>query len=91
VSVKCTVLGNMLADTPLVQINSIEFVSVVAVARIAMPLIMEGLFAGRESTSKATQALRFMTGANSIFSCSPQAIAAVALMLPCLLNWDSLR
>lgn len=68
VPVKGTVLGNMLADTPLAQIDEIEFVRTVAVARITMPLSMVRLSAGRESMSESTQALCFMAGANSIFT-----------------------
>jgi len=68
VPVKGTVLGNMLADTPLAKIDDIEFVRTVAVARITMPLSMVRLSAGRESMSEATQALCFLAGANSIFT-----------------------
>lgn len=68
VPVKGTVLGNMLADTPLAKIDEIEFVRTVAAARITMPLSMVRLSAGRESMSDATQALCFMAGANSIFT-----------------------
>jgi biotin synthase len=68
VPVKGTVLGNMLADTPLAKIDDIEFVRTVAVARITMPMSMVRLSAGRESMSEATQALCFMAGANSIFT-----------------------
>ncbi|MCW3849066.1 biotin synthase BioB [Sphingomonas sp. LB-2] len=68
VPVKGTVLGNMLADTPLAKIDDIEFVRTVAVARIAMPMSMVRLSAGRESMSDATQALCFLAGANSIFT-----------------------
>jgi biotin synthase len=68
VPVKGTVLGDMLADTPLAKIDEIEFVRTVAVARITMPLSMVRLSAGRESMSEATQALCFMAGANSIFT-----------------------
>ena len=68
VPVKGTVLGDMLAGTPLARIDEIEFVRTVAVARIAMPLSMVRLSAGRESMSEATQALCFMAGANSIFT-----------------------
>ena len=68
VPVRGTVLGDMLADTPLAKIDDIEFVRVVAVARIAMPMSMVRLSAGRESMSEATQALCFMAGANSIFT-----------------------
>ncbi|MBA4047811.1 MAG: biotin synthase BioB [Sphingomonas sp.] len=68
VPVKGTVLGNMLADTPLAKIDDIEFVRTVAVARITMPMSMVRLSAGRESMSEPTQALCFMAGANSIFT-----------------------
>jgi biotin synthase len=68
VPVKGTVLGDMLADTPLAKIDDIEFVRTVAVARITMPESMVRLSAGRESMSEATQALCFMAGANSIFT-----------------------
>ena len=68
VPVRGTVLGDMLADTPLAKIDDIEFVRTVAAARITMPLSMVRLSAGRESMSEATQALCFMAGANSIFT-----------------------
>jgi biotin synthase len=68
VPIKGTVLGDMLADTPLAKIDDIEFVRTVAVARITMPLSMVRLSAGREAMSDATQALCFMAGANSIFT-----------------------
>ena len=68
VPVRGTVLGDMLADTPMGKIDDIEFVRTVAVARIAMPFSMVRLSAGRESMSAATQALCFMAGANSIFT-----------------------
>ncbi len=68
VPVKGTPLGDMLAGTPMAQIDDIEFVRTVAVARITMPLSMVRLSAGRESMSEATQALCFMAGANSIFT-----------------------
>ncbi len=68
VPVKGTVLGDMLADTPLAKIDDIEFVRTVAAARITMPLSMVRLSAGRESMSEATQALCFLGGANSIFT-----------------------
>ena len=68
VPIKGTVLGDMLADTPLAKIDDIEFVRTVAVARITMPLSMVRLSAGRESMSEAAQALCFMAGANSIFT-----------------------
>lgn len=68
VPVKGTVLGDMLADTPLAKIDEIEFVRTVAAARITMPQSMVRLSAGRESMSESTQALCFMAGANSIFT-----------------------
>ena len=68
VPVKGTVLGDMLADTPLAKIDDIEFVRTVAVARICMPESMVRLSAGRESMSEAVQAMCFMAGANSIFT-----------------------
>jgi biotin synthase len=68
VPIKGTVLGDMLADTPMAKIDDIEFVRTVAVARITMPLSMVRLSAGRESMSEAAQALCFMAGANSIFT-----------------------
>lgn len=68
VPIKGTVLGDMLADTPLAKIDDIEFVRTIAVARITMPKSMVRLSAGRESMSDATQALAFMAGANSIFT-----------------------
>ena len=68
VPIKGTVLGDMLADTPLAKIDDIEFARTVAVARITMPLSMVRLSAGRESMSEITQAMCFLAGANSIFT-----------------------
>jgi biotin synthase len=68
VPVPGTVLGDMLAGTPLAKIDDIEFVRTVAVARLLMPQSMVRLSAGRESMSEATQALCFLAGANSIFT-----------------------
>ncbi|HEX8444863.1 MAG TPA: biotin synthase BioB [Allosphingosinicella sp.] len=68
VPVPGTVLGDMLAGTPLAKIDDIEFVRTVAVARITMPRSMVRLSAGRESMSESTQALCFLAGANSIFT-----------------------
>ena len=50
------------------EIDPIEFVRTVAVARIVCPKAMVRLSAGRESMSEATQALCFLAGANSIFT-----------------------
>ncbi|HEX8402111.1 MAG TPA: biotin synthase BioB [Allosphingosinicella sp.] len=68
VPVPGTVLGDMLAGTPMAKIDDIEFVRTVAVARITMPRAMVRLSAGRESMSEATQTLCFLAGANSIFT-----------------------
>ena len=68
IPIRGTVLGDMLADTPLAKIDDIEFVRTVAVARISMPRSMVRLSAGRESMSEAAQALCFLAGANSIFT-----------------------
>jgi biotin synthase len=68
VPIKGTPIGDMLADTPLAQIDEIEFVRTVAVARIVMPASIVRLSAGRESMSDACHALCFLAGANSIFT-----------------------
>jgi biotin synthase len=48
-------------------LDPIDFVRMIAVARIAMPRSMVRLSAGRETMSEETQALCFLAGANSIF------------------------
>jgi biotin synthase len=48
-------------------LDSIDFVRMIAVARITMPASMVRLSAGRESMAEETQALCFLAGANSIF------------------------
>ena len=48
-------------------LDALEFVRVIAVARILMPRSMVRLSAGREQMSDETQALCFLAGANSIF------------------------
>ncbi len=63
-----TPLGDMLKGLPSAEVDDIEFVRMIAVARITMPLSMVRLSAGREHMSDATQALCFMAGANSIFT-----------------------
>jgi biotin synthase len=63
-----TPLGDMLAGLPSAQVDEIEFVRMIAVARITMPMSMVRLSAGREHMSDATQALCFLAGANSIFT-----------------------
>jgi biotin synthase len=49
------------------QIDGIEFVRTIAVARIVCPKSMVRLSAGRENMSRELQALCFLAGANSIF------------------------
>ena len=48
-------------------LDSIDFVRMIAVARITMPRSMVRLSAGREAMAAETQALCFLAGANSIF------------------------
>jgi biotin synthase len=48
-------------------VDGIDFVRVIAAARIAMPKSVVRLSAGRETMSDETQALCFLAGANSIF------------------------
>ena len=58
------------ANTPLAEATSvdpIDFVRVIAAARITMPGSHVRLSAGREEMSDETQALCFLAGANSIF------------------------
>jgi biotin synthase len=58
------------AGTPLgdaAEVEPLEFVRTIAVARILMPASMVRLSAGRETMSDETQALCFLAGANSIF------------------------
>ena len=57
--------GTPLADQP--DLDPLEFVRTIAVARITMPLARVRLSAGRQSMSDAVQALCFVAGANSIF------------------------
>jgi len=49
------------------EIDPLEFVRTIAVARLLMPASMVRLSAGREDMSDELQALCFMAGANSIF------------------------
>jgi biotin synthase len=59
-----------IAGTPLAQsepIGGIEFVRIVALARIMMPASFVRLSAGRSAMSDELQALCFFAGANSIF------------------------
>ena len=57
--------GTRLADSA--PVDAIDFVRVIAAARITMPRSMVRLSAGRESLSDEAQALCFLAGANSIF------------------------
>ncbi len=57
--------GTPLEQAPL--IDAIEFVRVVATARVLMPKAQVRLSAGRETMSEELQALCFFAGANSIF------------------------
>jgi biotin synthase len=59
------VAGTPLADQP--PLDPIEFVRIIAVARIAMPRAMVRLSAGRTQMSAEMQALCYLAGANSIF------------------------
>ena len=49
------------------ELDPLEFVRTIAVARITMPTARVRLSAGRQNMSEAVQALCFMAGANSIF------------------------
>jgi biotin synthase len=51
----------------LAQLDPLDFVRTIAVARICMPASTVRLSAGREDMSEETQALCFLAGANSIF------------------------
>jgi biotin synthase len=54
-------------------LDPLDFVRMIAVARITMPKSMVRLSAGRETMSDETQALCFLAGANSIF-CGPKLL-----------------
>jgi biotin synthase len=49
------------------KVDPIDFVRMIAVARIIMPKSIVRLSAGREHMSEEMQALCFLAGANSIF------------------------
>ena len=49
------------------ELDPLEFIRTIAVARITMPKARVRLSAGRQNMSEAVQALCFMAGANSIF------------------------
>ena len=57
--------GTPLADTE--DLDPLDFVRTIAVARITMPKAFVRLSAGRGEMSEAVQALCFLAGANSIF------------------------
>ena len=57
--------GTLVEGEP--DLDPIEFVRVIAAARIMMPASVVRLSAGRETMSDETQALCFLAGANSIF------------------------
>ncbi|MBF5007458.1 biotin synthase BioB [Diaphorobacter caeni] len=57
--------GTPLADSA--PVDPLDFVRVIAVARITMPKARVRLSAGRQKLGEAVQALCFMAGANSIF------------------------
>jgi biotin synthase len=57
--------GTPLGDAP--PVDGIEFVRMIAVARLVCPKSVVRLSAGRETMSRELQALAFMAGANSIF------------------------
>ncbi|WP_455553767.1 biotin synthase BioB [Comamonas kerstersii] len=57
--------GTPLADSD--PVDPLDFVRVIAVARITMPKARVRLSAGRQQLGEAVQALCFMAGANSIF------------------------
>ena len=59
------VAGTPLAEQP--DLDPLEFVRTVAVARITMPKARVRLSAGRQDMGDAVQALCFVAGANSIF------------------------
>lgn len=59
------VAGTPLADQP--DLDPLEFVRTVAVARITMPRAKVRLSAGRRDMDESTQVLCFLAGANSIF------------------------
>jgi len=64
---------NMLVKVPgtplehVEDLDPIEFIRAIAVARILMPKSHVRLSAGREQMNESTQALAFLAGANSIF------------------------
>ncbi len=67
------IAGTPLADEQ--EIDPLELVRTIAVARLLMPASYVRLSAGRESMSDELQALAFMAGANSIFG-GPKLLTA---------------
>src|SRR5262249_18022677 len=65
VQVKGTPLYTRFGGDP--DLDPLEFLRTVAVARITMPKAMVRLSAGRRELSEAVQALCFLAGANSVF------------------------
>jgi biotin synthase len=83
--------GTPLADSE--PIDPMDFVRVIAVARITMPKARVRLSAGRQQMGEAVQALCFLAGANSIFygdkllvTGNPDVQADVALLRKLGLN-----
>jgi biotin synthase len=66
--------GTPLGDAP--PVDGLEFVRMIAVARLVCPKSVVRLSAGRETMSRELQALAFMAGANSIFVGSKLLTAA---------------
>ncbi len=71
-SVPCLPIQAMVPveETPLAgaaPVDPIDFVRVIAAARISMPASFVRLSAGREAMSEEMQALCFLAGANSVF------------------------
>lgn len=60
--------GTPLHEQGVEEVDPIEFVRTIAVARILMPTTYIRLSAGRETQSEEGQALCFFAGANSLFS-----------------------
>jgi biotin synthase len=65
VPIEGTPLGDKVKDGG--EIDGLEFVRTIAVARLVCPKSMVRLSAGREGMSRELQALCFLAGANSIF------------------------
>jgi biotin synthase-like enzyme len=62
---RARVAGTPLADAE--PLDPLEFIRVIAAARICMPRAKVRLSAGRQQLGEAAQALAFLAGANSIF------------------------